>query len=126
MSRCRYYTNTTAGDSQLWFPMFVAIGHGDAMSYLSQYESIPPSDVQSRKAIPVGWLRTDFRPFFAEMRERRPDLSHAGNHVCRRILLHDAALLPDGQSKIDFGTSPFPESFEVAIGSAPCERATAT
>ena len=42
------------------------------MSYLAEYDSIPVSDVSQRVGVVSRWIRTDTRPFFAELRERRP------------------------------------------------------
>lgn len=42
------------------------------MSYLAQYNSIPPDDVATRTSLISGWLRTDTRPFFAELRRSQP------------------------------------------------------
>ncbi|MBW4652389.1 MAG: cytochrome P450 [Kaiparowitsia implicata GSE-PSE-MK54-09C] len=42
------------------------------MSYLVEYDSIPASDVSQRVGVVSRWIRTDARPFFAELRERRP------------------------------------------------------
>jgi len=42
------------------------------MSYLQQYDSIPAADARSRVGLVNGWIRTDTRAFFAELRERRP------------------------------------------------------
>ena len=35
--------------------------------------------------------------------------------VVRQILLRGVELLPNGQSTIDFGQSPFPERYEIAV-----------
>lgn len=45
------------------------------MSYLKEYDAIPPANVRARLALTTGWIRTDTRPFFAELRERRPIFS---------------------------------------------------
>jgi cytochrome P450 len=42
------------------------------MSYLEQYDRIPPDRPKDRVALVNGWIRTDGRALFAELRERRP------------------------------------------------------
>jgi hypothetical protein len=42
------------------------------MSYLEQYDRIPPDRPRDRVALVNGWIRGDWRAFFAELRERRP------------------------------------------------------
>ncbi len=44
------------------------------MSYLAEYDSIPPSDISKKIQTVSKWIRsrTDVRAFFAELRERRP------------------------------------------------------
>ena len=42
------------------------------MSYLNEYDRIPPSDSAARAALVDRWIATEPRPFFAELREKRP------------------------------------------------------
>jgi cytochrome P450 len=42
------------------------------VSYLNQYDSIPPADAAHRVALVNGWIATDTRGLYAELRERRP------------------------------------------------------
>ena len=42
------------------------------MSYLNQYDAIPPADAAGRVGLVTRWIRTDTRPFFAELRDCRP------------------------------------------------------
>jgi len=44
------------------------------MSFLSEYDSIPPYDIGRRVSAVAEWIRTDTRAFYAELRERRPIL----------------------------------------------------
>jgi cytochrome P450 len=42
------------------------------VSFLAQYDAIPPANAAERLKLVFGWIRTDTRAFFAELRERRP------------------------------------------------------
>ena len=42
------------------------------MSYLAEYDAILASNLSQRIQTVSRWIRTDARPFFAELRERRP------------------------------------------------------
>ena len=42
------------------------------MSLLAQYDAVPPADVKMRLKLVSHWIRSAPRPFFAELRERRP------------------------------------------------------
>jgi cytochrome P450 len=42
------------------------------MSYLEQYDSIPADRPLEKTQLVSGWLRTDWQPFFKELREKRP------------------------------------------------------
>ena len=42
------------------------------MSYLNEYDGIPTSNDAARIALVNRWIATEARPFFAELRERRP------------------------------------------------------
>lgn len=42
------------------------------MSYLEQYDSIPIEQAAEKVQLASGWIRTDWRPFFKELREKRP------------------------------------------------------
>ena len=44
------------------------------MSYLDRLDAIPPERAAERSALAGRWIRTEWRPFFAELRERRPIL----------------------------------------------------
>lgn len=42
------------------------------MSYLFEYDRIPPHDAAAQVGLVTKWLRTEWRAFFSELRERRP------------------------------------------------------
>lgn len=42
------------------------------MSYLEKYDSIPMERVAEKAQLVSRWIRTDWRPFFKELRENRP------------------------------------------------------
>jgi len=44
------------------------------MSYLEQYDAIPDDRPRDRVGLVSRWLRSDWRPFFQELREHRPIL----------------------------------------------------
>lgn len=42
------------------------------MGYLEQYDALPDDQVAQKVGLASRWLRTDWRPFFKELRESRP------------------------------------------------------
>lgn len=42
------------------------------MSYLEKYDSIPMERAAEKVQLVRRWIRTDWRPFFKELRENRP------------------------------------------------------
>ncbi|MDX6741257.1 cytochrome P450 [Actinocorallia sp. A-T 12471] len=46
----------------------------DTDGYLAKYDALQQSDPGAALALLAGWLRTDWRPLFAELRARRPVL----------------------------------------------------
>lgn len=43
----------------------------DAVSYLDQYDALG-EDLKAKAGLATRWIRTDWRPFFKELREKRP------------------------------------------------------
>ena len=50
----------------------------DTDGYLARYDALRRTDPPAALALLAGWLRTDWRPLFAELRARRPVLATPG------------------------------------------------
>jgi cytochrome P450 len=59
--------------------------HLTADGYLDRYETAAESDPLQGLALLAGWLRTEWRPLFAELRARRPILSTPAFTVVTRF-----------------------------------------
>lgn len=84
------------------------------MSYLQQFDQISPDRPQERLALINRWIRTEWRPFFAELRERRPVLSAPGitlvtryRDVMETLSRHETFSVRIYGSKMDATVGPF-------------------
>ena len=76
------------------------------MSYLRQYDRISPDLTQDRLALINQWIRSDWRVFFAELRECRPIFHAPGLTLITRF--SDVVEVLSRHDSFQFGHIQYP------------------